>query len=237
MVKKKFLLYGKNAVLERLHANPNTIKEILLIEGFQNTDVIKLIEKMKIPIRYIPRKKFLNYRYGERLQGIIARVRDFYYVPFEELLNKKLSLIFLDSLNDPHNLGVIIRTLACLGKFAVIIGEKFTCPVNETVLHVASGGENYVPVARIPSMPAALRLAKKSGFHLIGAVAKKGRNINMRKLPFPVALILGSESRGISKEISILLDERIKLPMEGASLSYNLAVACALLCYEIAKQR
>jgi len=234
-------LYGKNSVLERLKANPGSIRKIFLQDNFNAPDIMKAIESANIPFKRVAEKELLRIKRADRLQGIIAEVNKFTYTPFEKLLDmseeKRLSLIFLDSINDPHNLGSILRITACFGDFAVVIPMHGACEVNETVLHVASGGENFIPVSMVTNLSNALAEAKKAGYWAVGTVVEGGEDINKVSLPFPLCLVLGSEGKGIRYGIQKHLDLKVTLPMAGAPLSLNVAMACAIFCREIAKQR
>ena len=233
-------LYGKNSVLERLKANPGSIRQVYVQDNFRAPDILKAIRSAKIPLKTVSEKDLLRIKRADRLQGIIAEAEKYRYIPFEELLKNdidKKPLIFLDGLNDPHNLGSIIRIAACFGGFAIVIPEHSSCEVNETVIHVASGGENFVPVAQVINLSAALLKAKKAGYWAVGTVIDGGQDINSVSLPFPLCLVLGAEGKGIRYGIEKHLDMKISLPMEGAQLSFNVAMACAIFSYEITKQR
>jgi 23S rRNA (guanosine2251-2'-O)-methyltransferase len=234
-------LYGKNSVLERIKANPKSIQQIFIQDNFRAPHITKLIKLEKIPAKTVSENDLLRIKRADRLQGIIAEVTKYTYTPFEELLNdpadKRPSLIFLDNLNDPHNLGSIIRISACFSGFAVVIPEHGSCEVNETVIHVASGGENFVPVSMVTNLSNALLKAKKAGYWAVGTVVEGGEDINKASLPFPVCLVLGTEGKGIRYGIQKHLDMKITLPMAGAQLSFNVAMACAIFAHEIAKQR
>lgn len=234
-------LYGKNSVLERLKASPKTIKRVLLQKGFKSAEIINLMSSGGIPVSWVTEKELIDIKRGNRTQGIVAEVEDFKYRDFDELLftakKNKISLIFLDGINDPQNLGSVIRTTACFGGFAIVVPKHRSCEVTDAVMHVASGGENYTPVSRVNNILTAILKAKNSGFWVTGAVVKDGEKLNNILLPFPMCLVLGSEGKGIRPSIIKHLDFKVTLPMEGASLSFNVAMACAIFCYEIDKQR
>lgn len=236
------LLYGKNSVFERLKANPASIRKILLEDRFHYPPIEKLIQQKNIPVERLSSQQLLRIKHTDNLQGIIAKVDSFRYTPFDDLLSqpfeRKLTLVFLDRVYDPQNLGAIIRTTACFGGFALIIPKFKACGVNETVLHVAQGGENYVPIACVTNMAYAVRAAKNEGYWIMGAiVAAEASDINHTAIPFPAGLVLGSEGSGLRYGINKLIDVRVRIPMQGASLSFNVAIACAIFCYEITKQR
>ena len=234
-------LYGKNSVLERLKVNPKSIKKIFLQENFNAPHILDAIKSTNIAVRRVTEKELTRIKHADRLQGIVAQADNYKYTPFEELLHspesKNLSFIFLDSINDPHNLGSMIRIAACFGSFAVVIPKHSSCEVNDTVIHVASGGENFIPVSMVTNMLTALLKAKKAGYWIAGTVVEEGADINKVDLPFPICLVLGSEGKGIRHGIKKHLDLKLSLPMRGAALSFNVAMACAIFCHEIAKQR
>ena len=241
MAKNRMYLYGKNSVLERLKANPESIRKIYIQDNFNAPHIMKTIKSKKIPVTKVTEKELLGIKRADRLQGIVAESSKFQYTPFEKLLSRSkggtLSFIFLDGLNDPHNLGSIMRISACFGGFAIVIPEHGSCEVNETVLHVASGGENFVPVSMVTNLSSSLIKAKKAGYWAVGTVVEGGEDINRVTLPFPLCLVLGTEGKGIRYGILKHLDMKVTLSMEGAQLSLNVATACAIFCHEIAKQR
>lgn len=241
MAKNSMFLYGKNSVLERLKANSKSIRKIFVQENFNAPDIMKIIKSANIPHKRVTERELFRIKRADRLQGIIAEVNKFSYTPFEKLLyrsaEKRLSFIFLDSINDPHNLGSIIRIAACFGGFAIVIPKHSACEVNETVLHVASGGENFIPVSMVTNLATALIEAKKAGYWTAGAVVEGGEDINNATLPFPLCLVLGSEGKGIRYGLKKQFDLKVSLPMRGAPLSFNVAMACAIFAHEIAKQR
>ncbi|MBI4827016.1 MAG: 23S rRNA (guanosine(2251)-2'-O)-methyltransferase RlmB [Nitrospirae bacterium] len=241
MAKNSMYLYGKNSVLERLRYNPSSIKRIYLQDNFRSKDIIDAIAAGQIPVSRVSEKELLRIKNADRIQGIVAEAEKFRYIEFKELLRprngKTLSLVFLDNLSDPHNLGSIIRIAACFDGFAIVIPERNSCDINETVLHVASGGENYVPVSMIGNMSQALTEAKEAGYWAVGTVVEDGADINKVSLPFPLCLVLGSEGKGIRHGIDKHLDMKVTLPMKGAQLSFNVAMSYAIFAHEIAKQR
>lgn len=233
-------LYGKNSVFERLKADPNSIKKVYINREFDGRQIVNAAKSANIPFERVDERRLINIKRADRLQGIVAQVEDFKYTDFDELLetskDKNLSLICLDNITDPHNLGSIIRTAACFGGFSIIIPKHNSCEVNDTVMHVASGGENFVPISMINNMSTALIKAKNAGYWIAGAVVEEGEDINKVSLPFPVCLVLGSEGKGIRHGVRKQLEIKIRLPMKGAQLSFNVAMACAIFCHEIKRQ-
>ena len=235
-------LYGKNSVLERLRVSPKTVRKIILQDNFHQPEIEKLININSVPVETVSLRQLAKIKAGDNLQGIVAKVDQFQYLNFDDILSldkaEKDTLIFLDRIFDPHNLGAIIRTAACFGKFAVVIPKFRACAVNDTVLHVASGGENYVAVSMVSNISKAIIEAKKCGYWILGAVlSDDAQDINHLSLPFPLGLVLGSEGGGLRYGVDKHLDIKARIPMEGVSLSFNVSLACAIFCNEISKQR
>jgi 23S rRNA (guanosine2251-2'-O)-methyltransferase len=239
LAKNSIYLYGKNSVLERVRCNPSSIRKVYIQDNFNSKGITAAIDAEGIPIEQVTEKELLRIKRADRLQGIVAETDRFRYEDLSRLLQQKErpTLLFLDNLNDPHNLGSIIRIAACFGGFAIVIPERNSCGVNETVIHVASGGENYLPVSRVTNLSRALTEAKKAGYWAAGAVVEGGEDINDVSLPFPLCLVLGSEGKGIRHGLLKHLDMLVTLPMEGAALSFNVAMSFAIFGHEIMKQR
>jgi len=241
MAKNYMYLYGKNSVMERIKADPETVRRISMREGLSVPELEKLIQRKKIELERLPAPALDRMRPQKDLQGVVARVDLFEYADYRQLIEQALgenrTLIFLDRVSDPHNLGVIIRLSACFGKFSLIIPNREACDVNETVLHVASGGENYVPIASVNNLAPVLDAAKDAGFWVAGAVVgDEAQDITSASFPFPLALVLGSEGGGIRTGIQKRLDLRVRIPMQGVPLSFNVSMACAIFLHEISKQ-
>lgn len=236
-------LYGRNSVFERLRINPKSIKKIYFEDGFIDPQAENLISANNIPLQRLPAEKLYKIiKRNDSLQGIAAEVSDFTYFSLGAFLNapkdKQPVLIFLDRIYDPQNLGAIIRSAACFGGFALVIPKHKACEVNETVLHVASGGENHIEVAMVANLSNAIIAAKESGYWIMGAVlSDDAKDINKMDLLFPLGLVFGSEGEGVRYGVEKHLDLKACIPMRGASLSFNAAIACAIFCYEISKQR
>ncbi len=235
-------LTGKNPVIERLRTNPGTIRKIYLQEGFQESAYVsKKARQGGIPVFVVHASKLLKMARHANTQGILAEVENFAYTPYEELLDRALekgkSLLFLDGLNDPQNLGVIIRSLACLGKFGIVLPRHDSVDITEAVLRVASGADNYVPIAKVGNLAPAIESARDKGFWIAGAVVKEGVSLTETPFSFPMGLVVGSEQKGIRDVIRKHLDLEVTIPMAFDTLSFNVAQATTILCYEIVRQR
>jgi 23S rRNA (guanosine2251-2'-O)-methyltransferase len=241
MAKNYMYLYGRNSVLERVRAHPETVRRVSMREGLSIPELEKAVRQRRIEVERLPADQLDRLRPQKDLQGVVARVDLFRYVDADTLIEGALqddrTLIFLDRINDPQNLGVIIRLSACFGKFSLIIPGREACQVNETVLHVASGGENYVPIASVNNLAPVLDAAKRAGFWVAGAVVgDEAQDITTLEFPFPLALVMGSEGGGIRKGLQKRLDIHARIPMRGVPLSFNVSMACAIFLHEISKQ-
>ena len=232
-------LYGKRSVVERLRAAPDTIRSITLQRGLDLPEVVQAAKKAGKPFSSVAKPDFEKLARTLHTQGVVAEVDDFRYAEIEDLIQQdpKPTLFMLDRVTDPQNLGNILRTVACLGSIALVIPKHEAAGVSETVLRVACGGENYVPVALVTNLVQAAELAKKFGYWIAGAHAEGGTLIHKVSWPFPLAVVIGSEGEGIRPGLKKHLEMTVTLPMPGASLSFNVATATALIAYEITRQR
>jgi len=242
MAKNYIYLYGRNSVLERVMIRPETVRRVYMREGLSLPALERAIKRAGIPSERLDSSSLDKMRPQKDLQGVVAKVDKFAYTSCDDLINNALreqrTLLFLDRVNDPHNLGVIIRLSACFGGFSLIIPSREACQVNETVLHVASGGENYVPLAMVNNLAPEIDEAKNLGFWIAGAVVDEdAEDISKVSLPFPLGVVMGSEGTGIRKGLQKRLDIRARIPMGGAPLSFNVSMACAIFCHEITKQK
>lgn len=235
-------LYGKNPVIERLRANPKSIRKITLQRGLSEASLIgKKARQWGIPVRVVEKSKITKMTRNSNAQGIIIDIDDPEYVPYDELLEyamkKKRVLVFLDELNDPQNLGAIIRSLGCLGHFSLVLPTHKSVKITEAVLRVASGGENYVHFSVVPNLGKAIRRAKDEGFHIAGSVVEGGEPLDAVVLPFPLGVVIGSEQKGIRDVTKKVLDVRVSIPMHVNTVTFNAASAASIICYEISRQR
>jgi 23S rRNA (guanosine2251-2'-O)-methyltransferase len=233
-------LYGKNPVLERIKSNPKSIRKLYLQKRKDLSGIVKEAKRVGLSFESVTQEELRKICGDVHHQGAVAEIPEYKYAPFPEVLSDCIKdgvvPVFLDRITDPQNLGSIIRTLACLGGFSIVLPEYESIHVNETVLRVASGGENYIKVAMVPNNVKALKQAKEKGIHIAGAVTEGGSSIDKSDFAPPLAIVIGSEGKGLRPGVLDCLDEGVSLPMEGADLSYNAAVATALFCYEIKRR-
>ena len=235
-------LYGKNPVFERLRSRPETIRKIFMQDDFDEAGYVhQKAKKSGLSVYVVPRSKMIKMTRDFNAQGILIDVDDFTYTDYSDLLDealaKKLTLIFIDNLNDPQNFGALLRGLACLSGFAVVIASHDCVSITETVLRIASGGENYVKIAKVSNINSAIRAAKEQGFTIAGTVVKGGESIYEVKFPYPLGVVIGSEQKGIREIIKKQLDMTVTIPMSIHTMSLNVAAATTIFAYEIIRQK
>ncbi|MFH1552020.1 MAG: RNA methyltransferase [Candidatus Omnitrophota bacterium] len=234
-------LYGKNPILERIKADPHSIRKLYLQKRTDLSDIVREAKKTGLAFESVDKAWFKSKCAEAHTQGVMAEVEEFKYAPYpvilDECLNDLSVPVFLDGITDPQNLGSIIRTLACMGGFSLVLPEHRSAHVNETVLRVANGGENYIKIAKVTNIASAIEKAKEKSILIAGAVVEDSSDILEEELRFPLAVVIGSEGKGIRPGLMKCLDMKLALPMRGAPLSYNAAVAAAMFCYEINRRR
>ena len=233
-------LYGRNPVLERIRSNPKSIRKLYLQKGTDLSAIVRETKAKNISFQSVDKQTFTRLSGDVHAQGVVAEIDDFNYTPFNEVIdeaiNKNIVPVFVDGVTDPQNLGSIIRNLACLGGYNLVIPKHNSAFINDTVLRVASGGENYVKIAMVENISTSIKNSKQKGLWIIGAIAEGGEDITRLELVRPLAVVIGSEGKGIRPGIIKNLDKGVTLPMEGAQLSYNVSIATALFCYEIKRK-
>lgn len=233
-------LYGKRPVMERILRAPKTIRALYVQTDTDASELVRAAKAAGLSFISKPKVEFARMAGLAHAQGVLAEVQDFRYAELEDLLKRpepRPTLFLLDRITDPQNLGAILRTTACLGGFALVLPRHESAEVNETVLRVACGGENHVPVALVTNLAQAAEQAKKAGYWIAGAAAEGGTPLHQADWPTPLAVVLGSEGAGIRPGLSKHLELTLTLPMPGAALSYNVATAAALIAYEITRRR
>lgn len=234
-------LYGKNPVLERIKKDPGSIKKLYLQKRTDLSEIVRETKRLGLEFDSVD-KDWVKRECGNlHTQGAIADVDDFEYASFGDLLKECLDNssvpVFLDGVTDPQNLGSIIRNISCIGGFSLVLAEHGSAEVNETVLRVANGGENYIKIAKVNNIATALKKMKDEGVWVAGAVIEDAENIVEADVNFPLAVVVGSEGKGVRPGVLKLIDAKLFVPMEGAPISYNVAVAASLFCYEISRKK
>ena len=234
------MLCGKNPVLERLRANPSSIKNLYLQKRTDLSAIVREAKSKKISFNSVEKEMLLKLVGTAHSQGVVAEIEDFQYAHFDKLIKDSLKgdiiIVFLDGITDPQNLGSIIRTLACLGGFSLIIPKFQSANINETVLRVANGGENYMDIAMVANIATTLNKTRDMGIKIAGASLNSEQNIYELSVAHPLALVIGSEGKGIRPGVAKNLDIDFFIPMRGAPLSFNAAISTAIVATEITRK-
>lgn len=234
-------VYGKN-VVNQLLQNKKTIYEVILSDGWKDKHIVDTLKKRNIPIRTLGKKKMDALLKNEHHQGIAAKIDDYKTYDIDDLLEAvpegKLPLfVLLDGIEDPHNLGAILRTCDCVGADGVILGKHRSVTLSPTVAKVSTGAIDTIKVAVVNNLTQTLKQLKTKGFWIAAADAKDAMDYRKGTYDVPLVLVVGSEGFGISQLVRKHCDYAIALPMEGSITSLNASVACAVLLYEIHAQR
>lgn len=230
------LVYGRNVALEYLKKSEK-VKKIYLQEGFHDEKINLLIEKGKIQPRYLPKFELDRLANGVH-QGIILDVVDFSYTDYHKFIQDSESfVVILDHLEDPHNLGAIIRTSEAAGVNGIIIPKDRGVTVNSTVIKTSTGAIDNIPISLVTNLNQTISDLKKEGFWIVGT--DMTNSTDYRKLDYSgkIALIIGNEGTGISRMVRESCDFMAEIPMYGKVNSLNASVAAGILIYEVVRQK
>lgn len=237
------LIYGKNPVLEAIKSD-TTINKIYAQTSNKEIDsVIKEALKRKIIVVNTDKQKLDKMIDGKNSQGIIASVTDFEYSEIEDIINYAKSrnedpfVLILDKIEDPHNLGAIIRSAECMGVHGIIIQKRNACLVTDTVEKVAAGACSYVKVARVTNITESIKKLKEYGLWIYGLDMAGESNIYDTKLEGAIGIVVGNEGEGISRLVKENCDVLMKIPMTGKINSLNASVSAAISIYEVLRQK
>ena len=236
------IIYGKNPVLEAINANV-TINKIYVQKNTKDlNDVLSLAKQKRIVIAISDKQKLDKMCEGKNSQGIVASVTDFKYSDIDDILNyakqknESPFVIVLDKIEDPHNLGAIIRSAECLGAHGIIIPKRNATQVTDTVEKVAAGATSYVKVARVSNITDSIKRLQKEGLWVYGLDMEGATKIYDTKFDGAIAVVVGNEGKGLSRLVRENCDFIVNIPMEGKLNSLNASVSAAICMYEIKRQ-
>ena len=238
------LIIGKNPVLEALKSERD-INKIWIAEGSQRgamQQIIQLAKQNGVLVQYVPKKKIDQMVEGNH-QGVIAQVAAYKYYDVDELFkraaeqNEPPFFLILDELEDPHNLGSIMRTADAVGAHGIIIPKRRSVGLTATVAKASTGAIEHIPVARVTNLARTIEELKNQGVWIVGTDAKGSDDYRSLDGMMPLALVIGSEGKGIGRLILEKCDFLVRLPMKGKVTSLNASVAASLLMYEVYRKR
>lgn len=232
-------IYGRNAVIEALRSG-RSISNIFILNNGTNTnkDILMLAKEKNINVSYKDRGTLD--KISKNNQGVIAEVFKYEYRTIDDILDTDEEypfIIMLDGIEDPHNLGAIIRTAEITSASGVIIPKNRSVQVTPTVGKVSCGGIENVKIASVVNLVQTIKLLKEKGYWIVGAEAlDNAKNLWDMDFKMKTCIIIGSEGKGISRLVRESCDYLVKIPMWGKINSLNASVSCAVILYEIRRQ-
>lgn len=241
---EEFTIEGRNAVIEAFRSG-KTIDKIFLLDGCQDgpiKTILKEAKKSDTIIHFVPKERLEQMSKTGKHQGVIAFCAAYEYASIEDMLNLAREknedpfIFLLDNIEDPHNLGAIIRTANLAGAHGVIIPKRRAVGLTAVVAKTSAGALNYTPVAKVTNLSAAIEELKKKGLWFVCA-DMNGDVMYKLNLKGPIGLVIGNEGEGVSRLVKEKCDFMAAIPMKGEIDSLNASVAAGILAYEIVRQR
>lgn len=238
------VIYGRNAVLEAFRSG-KTIDRLYVQEGVADgtlQSILRTAKKTDAVINFVNKDRLNKYAEGDKHQGVVAMAAAYNYAEVEDILNAAKEkdeppfIIVLDDIEDPHNLGAIIRTANQAGAHGVIIPKRHAVGLTATVARTSSGAINYTPVAKVTNISRTIEELKEKGIWFACA-DMSGELMYNCNLTGAIGLVIGSEGSGVSRLVKEKCDFVVKIPMFGQIDSLNASVAAGVLSYEIVRQR
>lgn len=238
------IIIGRKPVLEAINSGEE-IEQVYILFGQQGgiINAIRVAAKKRgIKCNEIPAKKFNELTENKNTQGIIAKKSSQKFYSLDEIIagSKKSEhplILLLDSIQDTHNLGAILRTADCSDVHGIIITKHNSAPVNETVVKTSAGATEHVKICSVNNLSNAIKILKDNGFWVIGSSLENSKYYTEVDYKIPVALIMGNEEKGIRRLTAENCDILINIPMKGKIQSLNVSVATGIILFEILRQR
>ncbi len=241
---EEFVIEGRNPVLEAFRSG-KTIDRVFLLKGCQDGPVLsiaRMARKQNTLIQYVPKVRLDQLSAGGKHQGVIAYAAAYEYASVEDMLTLAKErgeapfLFLLDGIEDPHNLGAIIRTANLSGAHGVVIPKRRAAGLTAVVAKTSAGALNYTPVAKVTNLTAVMEELKKEGMWFVCA-DMDGTLMYDLNLTGPLGIIIGNEGEGVSRLVKERCDMTAAIPMKGDIDSLNASVAAGVLAYEAVRQR
>lgn len=239
-------IVGRNPVIEALKAG-RAIEHISLLSGVHGKPIeeIRALAKARnIPVTEMHRQKFRELADDQMTQGVVAVLRSPHkYVGVESLFgiaagrNQKPFLLILDEIEDPHNLGALVRTAECAGVHGVIVPKHHSAPVNSTVVKTSAGATTHIAIAEVTNIVHTIRDLKQEGCWIVGLDGAGDRLHDAVDYTSPIVLVVGNEGKGIRRLVKEHCDFLVRIPLLGRIESLNASVAGAIAMYEVVRQR
>lgn len=241
---EEFTIEGRNAVIEAFRSG-RTIDKVFVLDGCQDGPIATIkreAKKKDVQIRFVAKERLDQMSETGKHQGVIAYAAAYEYAEVEDMFRlaeergEEPFLLLLDNLEDPHNLGAIIRTANLAGAHGVIIPKNRAAGLTASVARTSAGALNYTPVAKVTNLAKTIEELKKRGMWFVCA-DMSGTQMYQLDLKGPIGLVIGSEGEGVSRLVKEKCDFVASIPMKGEIDSLNASVAAGVLAYEIVRQR
>ena len=241
---EELTIEGRNAVLEAFRSG-KTIDKLFVQDGCKDGPILSITREARkhdTLIKYVPRERLDQLSETGKHQGVIAYAAAYEYAEVEDILKNARDkgeepfIFLLDNIEDPHNLGAIIRTANLAGAHGVIIPKRRAVGLTATVAKTSAGALNYTPVAKVTNLAATIDELKKEGLWFVCA-DMGGERMYRLNLKGPIGLVIGNEGEGVSRLVKEKCDYIASIPMKGDIDSLNASVAAGVLAYEIVRQR
>lgn len=241
---QELTIEGRNAVLEAFRAG-KTIDKLFLLDGCQDGPVRSIAREAKKQgtiVNYVKKERLDQLSETKKHQGAIAFAAAYEYAQVEDLLEAARKkgeapfLILLDNIEDPHNLGAILRTANAAGAHGIVIPKRRAVGLTATVAKTSAGAVNYTPVAKVTNLSMTIQKLKEEGMWFVCA-DMDGESMYRMDLKGPIGLVIGNEGAGVSKLVKENCDFAASIPMNGEIDSLNASVAAGVLAYEVVRQR
>ena len=242
---EEFTIEGRNAVIEAYRAG-RPIDKLFILDGCQDGPILTIKREAKAkqtPVKFVTKERLDQLSETGKHQGVIAYAAAYEYATVEEILDNARQkgeapfLFLLDNIEDPHNLGAIIRTAECAGAHGVIIPKRRSAGLTAVVAKTSAGAVSHMKVARVPNIPSLLKDLKKQGVWVFGTAADGNTTLYNADLKGPAAIVIGSEGTGMTRLAAENCDFLVSIPMKGDLNSLNASASAAILLYEAVRQR
>ena len=230
---------GVHPIREALRA-ARPLDKILIAKGASGPriqEIVDLSRAASVPVRFETREALDRATKGASHQGVVAFGSAHSYVELDSILSDAKLVIVLDGVEDPHNLGAIVRTAHAAGAQAVVVAERRSAPLSETVDKAAAGALEYLPVARVVNVSRALERLKESGFWIYGLDERGTELYDETAFTVPTAIVLGGEGKGLHQNVQKHCDVLVRIPMAGAVSSLNVSVAAGVVLFELRRRQ
>lgn len=240
---KNDLIYGRNPVIEALESG-HALEKVLVLHGGTGSisKIVALAKEADVRVEFVERKILDRLSGGRNNQGVVAKAETFKYSTIKDILklseerNEDPFILLLDGIEDPHNLGAILRTAECAGVHGVVIPERRSASVNPTVIKVAAGAAEYMKVAKVTNMARTVDELKNAGVWIAG-LDMGNCHLYRQNLTGPIAIVVGNEGKGISRLVKEKCDYIVSIPLKGNVTSLNASNAAGIAVYEVVRQR